>query len=179
MSVYDDLAPRYDKRYSSEAYLRENEIIFDFLRPRIHGFLLDIGCGTGLLLDYIKHDPELYIGIDPSFSMRIEMVRKHPEYMAVPLAFEELSLGTEQTFDTAVALFGSPSYISQSFYPRLKTVAPNYFYMFYREGYLPDYYGPDDKVGIDYKRLTGIFGPLYPFDDFVIASNMEGLYENL
>lgn len=179
MSVYDHLAPDYDKRYSSENYLRENDIIFDFLRPRLHGFLLDIGCGTGLLLDYIKYDPDFYIGIDPSFSMRMELVKKHPQHMAVPISFEELILGTTQTFDTAVALFGSPSYIPQSFYLRLKTVAPNYFFMFYREGYLPDYYSPDDKVSIDYARLTGVFGPLYPFDDFVIASNMEGLYENL
>jgi hypothetical protein len=40
---------------------------------------LDVGCGTGALLDMKITTPDLYTGIDPSQGMLNELVRKHSE----------------------------------------------------------------------------------------------------
>ena len=42
--------------------------------------VLDLGCGTGLLLELLALQPEDYIGIDPSEKMLEELQRKFPEH---------------------------------------------------------------------------------------------------
>ena len=42
--------------------------------------VLDLGCGTGLLLELLALQPEDYVGIDPSEKMLEELQRKFPEH---------------------------------------------------------------------------------------------------
>ena len=42
--------------------------------------VLDLGCGTGLLLELLAVQPEDYLGIDPSEKMLDEFRRKFPEH---------------------------------------------------------------------------------------------------
>jgi ubiquinone/menaquinone biosynthesis C-methylase UbiE len=42
--------------------------------------VLDLGCGTGLLLELLALQPEDYLGIDPSGKMLEELKRKFPEH---------------------------------------------------------------------------------------------------
>ena len=42
--------------------------------------VLDLGCGSGLLLELLALQPEDYIGIDPSEKMLEELQRKFPEH---------------------------------------------------------------------------------------------------
>lgn len=42
--------------------------------------VLDLGCGTGLLLELLALQPEDYLGIDPSEKMLEELQRKFPEH---------------------------------------------------------------------------------------------------
>ena len=42
--------------------------------------VLDLGCGTGLLLELLALQPEDYLGIDPSQKMLDELRRKFPEH---------------------------------------------------------------------------------------------------
>ena len=42
--------------------------------------VLDLGCGTGLLLELLALQPEDYIGIDPSEKMLEELQSKFPEH---------------------------------------------------------------------------------------------------
>ena len=79
--------------------------------------VLDIGCGTGTLVDFrFGHvDSEHYVGIDPSRGMLGVFGDKHPEFRdrLIRTAFEDYWPKPRQTFDLVVALFGVPSYIGE------------------------------------------------------------------
>ena len=79
--------------------------------------ILDIGCGTGTLVDFrFAHvDPAHYVGIDPSRGMLGVFADKHPEFRdrLIRTAFEDYWPKPGQTFDLVVALFGVPSYIGE------------------------------------------------------------------
>jgi SAM-dependent methyltransferase len=68
---YADEATRYDTRWA--AYLRGSmELLRPWLAPQPAGALLDVGCGTAVLLDALRGwgiAPDLYVGVDPSAEM--------------------------------------------------------------------------------------------------------------
>lgn len=79
--AYDSLASRYDAMYH-DAWDQAEE---DFLRERIvsavlaaPGAMLDVGCGTGHVLDLAGHVIRDYAGADVSVAMLAEASRKHP-----------------------------------------------------------------------------------------------------
>ncbi len=80
------------------------------------GRVLDIGCGTGLLVDfcYKQIDREHYVGIDPSGAMLARFALKHPDYKAdatlLRTTFEDYE--TPLQFDTIVAMAGSGSHVT-------------------------------------------------------------------
>ena len=52
--------------------------------------VLDIGCGTGRVLDLALTTPDRYAGVDPSQPMLNQLVRKHPNVAAVyPMTAEQ------------------------------------------------------------------------------------------
>jgi SAM-dependent methyltransferase len=178
-TVYDRLSPQYDDRYSTDAYLKENAQLFNALTPFLKGSLLDVGCGTGLLLEYFPTSPFMYLGIDPSQGMMNEFIRKFPSHAFRQKTFDEFEHAGQ--FDTAIALFGSPSYINPDSYEKLRDIGKSYYFMFYKEGYFPDYYTSPDQTNTNYKRIEQVFENTHIFGNYLIASNIqiEGTYESL
>ncbi len=77
VSYYDQLAPGYDASRFANSYgrsidLEERAILRAWLRPVANGAVLDLGCGTGRLLDMATE------GIDPSGEMAAVARGKHP-----------------------------------------------------------------------------------------------------
>ncbi|HEY0151022.1 MAG TPA: class I SAM-dependent methyltransferase [Longimicrobium sp.] len=68
---YAEQAARYDRRWA--AYLRASmELVRPWLAEEATGALLDVGCGTALLLDALRGwrmTPGWYVGADPSPEM--------------------------------------------------------------------------------------------------------------
>ena len=79
--------------------------------------ILDIGCGTGTLVDFRFRDidPKRYVGIDPSRGMLGVFGDKHPEFRdrLIRTPFEDYWPKPGQKFGLVVALFGVPSYIGE------------------------------------------------------------------
>lgn len=140
--AYDHAADDYDKWYAGEKFDHENDIAFDHIPPSVES-LLDIGCGTGLALDYIE--TARYVGIDPSVRMLERLKRKfntalmgEENFILLPCAFENFHL--KERFDHAVCMFGSASYITHAHVKRIPDyVKPGgtYTVMLYRDGYTP------------------------------------------
>lgn len=147
---YDEIAATYDAMWDTPDAHAENREVIERLNYT-GGSILDIGCGTGLLLDYIR--PERYVGIDPSRGMLARLREKHPDAEVVATAFE--SFFTREKFDLVVGLFASPSYIEPSALIRLPSLLKpggRFFMMFYQPDYEPVTY-----------RLSGVQVPHHPF----------------
>ena len=107
--------PLYDDSWAPHDDLRT--LHFEACKPR--GAVLDIGCGTGALVDYQyrRLTPYLYRGIDPSAHALAWFGLKHAEYRHCLLrtSFEDYRPQREtpdrRQFDTVVAMFGVASMI--------------------------------------------------------------------
>jgi SAM-dependent methyltransferase len=106
-AYYDTLAQDYDALYCDPASQYENGVVWEALRRMdvSNADVLDIGCGTGLLLD-LGFRPRRYLGLDVSAEMIARARRKYPDHcftvgdMASPIA---------ETFEVIVSLFGGAS----------------------------------------------------------------------
>lgn len=78
VNQYDAVAESYDSLFKDKASIEENRKIASMLFE-VSGIFLDVGCGTGLLLDILKVSPDEYWGIDPSSKMLDVFRKKHPE----------------------------------------------------------------------------------------------------
>ena len=107
---YDDIANNYDSLFYKKKYLEENRSLFRLLN--IKGKVLDIGCGTGLLPEWVSLNPSNYVGIDPSKGMLDKFAWKHPEFAASLKVCKFENFWTSG-FDTIVALYGVGSYITE------------------------------------------------------------------
>lgn len=142
LTVYDWLATEYDERYSDATCQAENQIIAVKIRALTPRSILDIGCGTGLAVEMMPEiKPSTYLGVEPSRGMFNEFLRKHPAYPIVGRSLNELTT----TKDLALALFGVASYLPPSDIELIPTLANRWFLMFYRDGYMPDYWSSDDQ----------------------------------
>mgnify|MGYP000412646101 CR=1 FL=1 len=68
---YDTTAPSYDELYGNEQYLKY-EYIPRYAKPREGDVILDIGCGTGLFIEYLfynNYNLTYYVGLDLSTVM--------------------------------------------------------------------------------------------------------------
>lgn len=179
--VYDALAPEYDERYSSPEAIRENNVVkhwvdapVPFLSKRR---VLDIGCGTGLLIDLLGHKitPEHYTGVDPSEKMLARFRAKHPEYAPGLWQQPFSDFQPRMTYDVIVSLFGAASYLSGRDVWRIRQLlAPQgrALLMFYRPGYLPDYYGDDQPSTVNESREIGgsIADNVFEWHNFTVVT---------
>lgn len=137
-AAYDAIAEGYDKFWMTPEAHRENQRIIHEVGYR-GGSVLDIGCGTGLFLDYV-YGPDEYLGIDPSWKMLHQLLKKHPGTHVLQTTFEAFWPGSRK-FDLIVGLFAAPSYIDPRFLagrlPALLEPGGRYFLMFYAPGYEP------------------------------------------
>ena len=170
-SVYDRLAPNYDSRYDTPVCRAEDQEVFGFLSRHNAGSVLDIGAGTGLALEHLTVAKDDYLGLDPSQGMMNEFLRKNQGYSFRHTTFDDFHLPT--VFDLVISLYGSPSYIDPSNYARLRDQGSKYFLMFYKEGYWPDYDDPS-TLKTDYISIDMEFDRSYEWQNFVIATNLEG-----
>jgi SAM-dependent methyltransferase len=178
-SVYDALASSYDARYTRPGDLAENARIASLVTEHFGAYApttLDVGCGTGLLLDLRITSPAIYTGVDPSQGMLNHLLAKHPSVdRLVPAPVEEVPLDTlrptppsrTRGFDLVASLFGSPSYVAPHVIAALPALlAPGglLLLMHYRPGYLPDYWAalaphhrPDpDHVDASYEAARAL-----------------------
>lgn len=124
---YDAIATVYDE--SDPATAEEGRT----LRENVAGYLgdyppsvLDVGCGTGRLLDLGLTSPERYAGVDSSQPMLNMLVRKHPDVAAIyPMAIEraiEARLFTVAQFEIVTA-YGSAEELDTETVQELATIA--------------------------------------------------------
>ena len=110
-TAYDELAEGYDDFHVDTKSLAENGFVARHLASRISARtrVLDLGCGTGLLLDLLPIAPDCYVGIDVSRRMLDTARGKHPNHRFVLADAQQLDPAFGQ-FDMVVSLFGSASY---------------------------------------------------------------------
>lgn len=101
---YDAIGTDYDTtRDSSRDETVRQQILAHFGSTR-PASVLDVGCGTGALLDMGVVDPATYTGIDPSQAMLNALVLKHPKVARViPTRFEDAE-GLAVEYDLVVAM---------------------------------------------------------------------------
>jgi SAM-dependent methyltransferase len=132
-NIYDKIADRYDSLYQ-DRISKSQDLTIKMCLEKIQGPTLDIGCGTGLLLDLINISPKEYLGIDPSEKMLNIHHRKHPEYQLENIPMEQFRGGG---FVNIISLYGSISYIMPHFINKVVELCNfgNMFLMFYKEDY--------------------------------------------
>jgi len=167
MNLYNSIAQKYDAWYENPESMKENRLITMMLESFIHNrMVVDIGCGTGLLLDLHKVEVESYVGVDPSASMLSRLEKKHPCHRVINSEYR-----SEMAIEGAVhcALFGSASYLTELEICSL--LERDHFLMFYRPGYVPKIYEgvtwPPEVQRFEVERLDGT-----RFSDWVIVTNL-------
>jgi ubiquinone/menaquinone biosynthesis C-methylase UbiE len=110
--VYDKLAPIYDEGYADAKSCAENRFVQRLLlRERlVDGDVIDLGCGTGLLLELVDVPPARYLGLDISPGMLERAREKFPGHRFVEGDMSNLHLVRDRSFDSAVCLFGAWDY---------------------------------------------------------------------
>ncbi len=97
---YGETASMYERRY--EQIQREKyEIVTENL-PRVSK-VLDLGCGTGMLLSELARRNEFVVGIDSSSEM-LELVRKRRGSAALVLADADHLPFADHSFDAVVSV---------------------------------------------------------------------------
>jgi SAM-dependent methyltransferase len=135
---YDAIAPVYDSLFVDAESRSENLALMELLGDVSKRSVLDIGAGTGLLLDHQAIDR--YTGIDPSRAMLEQLQKKHP---GANVRRTPLNSFVGGAYDVVVALFGTASYLSEEEIERVPTLLNadgRYFLMFYAPGYFPEVY---------------------------------------
>ena len=172
--VYDSIAKTYDGEYSDAKSLAENRLLSLMLRNGglIQGSVLDVGCGTGFLLDIAHTHVPGYLGVDPSQGM-VEIAReKHPLNNFAVASAEDLSSIEDESFDSVVSLFGPLNYsqdLPKSLSETFRALKPGgkFMHMFYAKRRSGKTYilGGSQDVEVSY----------YDKDELVAAFSEESL----
>ena len=90
---FDGWAESYDEDVKMDDWIhRGYEEVLRLVAEKAKGVVVDIGCGTGNILEFVKC--EEYIGVEPSAGMRAKFLGKHGfeplngHFLAVPLPDE-------------------------------------------------------------------------------------------
>lgn len=112
-SPWDEVAPCYDTALNASNHDGERDAVCTLIEPYLQQdtTILDIGCGTGFLLDRFDVPPSQYTGIDISHLMLRRLVAKHPAHVdrVEVCSFEEWY--PVQRYDLVLGLFGAGSWI--------------------------------------------------------------------
>lgn len=120
-TFYDTLHPVADARVIA---LREavSTLTGDY-RPSV----LDVGCGTGRVLDLPLTTADRYAGVDPSQPMLNQLVRKHPHVAALyPMSIERAladRIFTPGQFEIVTALLDNNDPVSEASLRQLAKIA--------------------------------------------------------
>lgn len=131
---YDQIARDYDRIISTVHDIDQAKELMKMI-GRLQGSVLDVGSGTGRLLDFKVIDH--YIGVEPSMKMIEAFQTKHKKRV-FGCRFKDLPKYRE--FDNVVAL-GSGSYIEDlSMFRRFWNGKGQLFITFNKEGFVPEYF---------------------------------------
>lgn len=107
--IYDLIANNYESNYSDERVgvivEAENNYIKEVM-PYRTGTLLDCGSGTGLLVDLLNIDANLYTGIDTSKKMIDVAKKKYPRHKFI----NQDVFKHKEKYDCVISLFSVPDY---------------------------------------------------------------------
>jgi len=115
VSAYDAVAVEYATRYTSQRDRCEDRTLLQWLRQGryLEGRVVDLGCGSGMLVGLAGLAPESYFGVDPSSGMREQARRAYPKHTFVSGMAEDLSALPDGCADSVVGLFCGFSYCDQ------------------------------------------------------------------
>jgi SAM-dependent methyltransferase len=125
---YDSLATAYDQLHpASEAMTGNLRGAVTSLSGDFPPAILDVGCGTGRVLDLGVTTPDRYAGVDPSQPMLNQLVRKHADVGAVyPMRIEHAltaQLFTPGQFEIVTALLSDVDQLDDDTIARLAGIA--------------------------------------------------------
>ena len=183
MYSYDDVADGYDNFYGvSPELIAEDKYLAALIATNLSGKLLDIGSGTGWLLDNIVIDSENYTGVDPSKRM-VEVARdKHPMYEVI----HGTVFNAVEKYSTVVAVFGVFSYLLIDEVKKIgEVITPDAkcFFMSYVPGYqskimMSQGVSPIRFDGQEYEKKAEIVESMFKgvrretlFDKYLILTN--------
>lgn len=106
---YDEIATAYDQLHpASQTLTAALRAAVASLSGDFPPAVLDVGCGTGRILDLGLTTPERYAGVDASQPMLNQLVRKHPSVGAIyPMLIQQAlaaRLFTHRQFEIVTAL---------------------------------------------------------------------------
>ncbi|MDO4630368.1 MAG: class I SAM-dependent methyltransferase [Planctomycetia bacterium] len=180
---FDAVADRYDALLQGDYFMQETAGIAEILDGELSGRILEIGCGTGMLIELQKQfpmrnlavDSQFYVGVDPSKKMLDVFSAKFPEFQnrLRNKAFEECTF--RKPFDVVVALRGAMSYVMKPYIPKIGEMVERYFLMFYAPNSVPTIFRKLGEKTHYFKyaeseiqeMLPGV--RLMPFRDYLIA----------
>lgn len=146
-SEYDEIAEAYDSLFTDEKSIEENKYVIALAGIETGDNVLDIGCGTGLLLEYVDGDSIVYHGVDPSDGMLARFRAKYGlRHITYRCGFEEFFPPIR--YDKVVSLFGSMNYVSPDAISKLRDVTilgGDIMLVMYKDGYDPVTY---QKTGV-------------------------------
>lgn len=113
-TAYDGVAATYDRKFDRKGDREAKQAMYRAIR--LDPPILDIGCGTGGLLDYAgrRFGKDDWFGIDPSGAMLAACVQKHPWTYGRVLRTTLKHFVTRERFKTIVGMFGSGSYLEEA-----------------------------------------------------------------
>lgn len=112
-TFWDVQATTYDENHP--ATQEEQEEVAEALRSLCDLRTLNVGCGTGWLLDWSPIPIDRYGGIDPSTAMLNQHVLKHPRHRVRPVTLEEYAASSHPgaPWQLGVCLWGTPVLLSE------------------------------------------------------------------
>lgn len=132
--TYDDFAEQYDSFFKDENSVNEDRAVIRMIDAKPDERVLDIGCGTGLFIDYTNHPIANYLGVDTSAGMLKVFKRKHPRYVTIQTKLTQVSA------DLTVSLYGSANHLSMDYLRAIRKGSKRIFLMFYKPKYMPETY---------------------------------------
>lgn len=151
-AFYDALAADYDAMWEDPSDLEENAQVKALIKSHFSGYApttLDVGCGTGLLLDLGVVSTQNYTGLDPSQGMLNQLIRKHPRVTDIfpgtaGKVLPEL-LESSKRYDLVCALFASATYCTPADWANMLRLSRDVtIFMTYEPGHLMDFYDTEE-----------------------------------
>ena len=108
------MANVYDNAYVGKREQYEDSLINKYLLKHkiLEGSVLDLGCGTGKVLEF-KHNITEYYGIDLSKKMLKICRKRHQNVNLIKGDMGNLQTYSKKKFDNVVSTYGSISYLKQ------------------------------------------------------------------
>jgi ubiquinone/menaquinone biosynthesis C-methylase UbiE len=88
MQRYDVTADIYEMRYAEEQKLKI-ETAFKEVEIKRYGTVLDVGCGTGILFDYVADKAEKVVGLDVSRKTLLQAKRRAKNFGNIHLVLAD------------------------------------------------------------------------------------------